>query len=366
MIFEGVENEKVEHIYCILKNNIENEGTYSGLSHVMEHACLMPYYKEKPLKYCWGRGYTCLDHIILYFISPTEGGLEKIFEQIITGCIICEQNVIKAKEQVYSECLRMKEITDMRENIVRFITDSRIRNFAMGKQKTIVKIQQKDVQEYLNSIIKNHDLYGIRFRHKNEVQMKCRSILAEYCNEKTKKNIYTEESKRADEILLVECKDKQEKVDIYFRIPISENKEEYIAKLWFEYSLYLVCKEELNMSVFISDKFYTYTERYISLRIYGLEYREIKGVLCVIRKHMMHKIKNFEISGCKKYLYRCLYSEKHIQDYINEFQNYILYGIPIISNQDIYLIKYISKEREMLENILMNTLKIVVFKDNSR
>ena len=85
MIFEGVENEKVEHIYCILRKNVENEGAYSGLSHVMEHACLMPYYKEKPLKYFWGRGYTCLDHIILYFISSTESGLETIFDQIITG-----------------------------------------------------------------------------------------------------------------------------------------------------------------------------------------------------------------------------------------------------------------------------------------
>ena len=26
MIFEGVENEKVEHIYCILRKNVENEG----------------------------------------------------------------------------------------------------------------------------------------------------------------------------------------------------------------------------------------------------------------------------------------------------------------------------------------------------
>lgn len=81
---------------------------------------------------------------------------------------------------------------------------------------------------------------------------------------------------------------------------------------------------------------------------------------------MMYKIKNFETSDCKKYLHRCLYSEKHIQDYINEFQNYILYGIPIISNQDICLMEYISKEREILENILFNTLKIVVFKNNCR
>ena len=165
---------------------------------------------------------------------------------------------------------------------------------------------------------------------------------------------------------MFECKDKQEKIEIYFRIPISENKEEYIAKLWFEYSLYLVCKEELNMSVSISDKFYTYTERYIVLRIYGLEHKKIKSILCVIRQHMMYKIKNFETSDCKKYLHRCLYSEKHIQDYINEFQNYILYGIPIISNQDICLMEYISKEREILENILFNTLKIVVFKNNCR
>lgn len=196
----------------------------------MEHACLMPYYKEKPLKYFWGRGYTCLDHIILYFISSTESGLETIFEQIITGRIICEKNVIEAKEQVYNECLRMKEITDVRENLVRFISDNRITNFAMGKQETIVKIQQKHVQECLNSIIENHDLYAIRFRHKNEIQMKCRSILSEYCNEKTKKNIYTEQSKKEDEILLVVCKDKQEKIEIYFRIPISENKEEYIGQ----------------------------------------------------------------------------------------------------------------------------------------
>lgn len=236
----------------------------------------------------------------------------------------------------------------------------------MGKQETIVKIQQKHVQECINSIIEKHDLYGIYFRNKNEVQMKCQSILSEYCNEKTKKNIYTQQSKIEDEILVVECKDKQEKIEIYFRLPISENKEEYIAKLWFEYSLYLVCKEELNMNVSIFNKFYTYTERYIVLRIYGLEYRKIKSILCVIRKLMMHKIKNFETSDCKKYLHRCLYLEKHIQDYINEFQNYILYGIPIISNQDIYLIEHISKERETLENILLNTLKIVVFKNNCR
>lgn len=300
------------------------------------------------------------------FSSVNAEVVETIFEQIITGRIICEKNVIEAKEQVYNECLRMKEITDVRENLVRFISDNRITNFAMGKQETIVKIQQKHVQECLNSIIENHDLYAIRFRHKNEIQMKCRSILSEYCNEKTKKNIYTEQSKKEDEILLVECKDKQEKIEIYFRIPISENKEEYIAKLWFEYSLYLVCKEELNMSVSISDKFYTYTERYIVLRIYGLEHKKIKSILCVIRQHMMYKIKNFETSDCKKYLHRCLYSEKHIQDYINEFQNYILYGIPIISNQDICLMEYISKEREILENILFNTLKIVVFKNNCR
>lgn len=69
MIFEGVENEKVEHIYCILRKNVENEGAYSGLSHVMEHACLMPYYKEKPLKYFWGaRIYMFRSYNTLFYI----------------------------------------------------------------------------------------------------------------------------------------------------------------------------------------------------------------------------------------------------------------------------------------------------------
>ena len=48
-----------------------------------------------------------------------------IRDRIITGRIICEKNVIEAKEQVYNECLRMKEITDVRENLVRFISDNR-------------------------------------------------------------------------------------------------------------------------------------------------------------------------------------------------------------------------------------------------
>ena len=98
------------HLFYIIENRIAND-KYGGLSHVAEHALLIPTDIGKSFK---AKGYTCINHVFLSFSSPELTILQEIDSLIMSGRIITEENVRIAKEQVISS---MSIIAGLSENV---------------------------------------------------------------------------------------------------------------------------------------------------------------------------------------------------------------------------------------------------------
>lgn len=362
MMFEEINNEELGHVYFLLKNNIVDESKHLGLSHVMEHACLMPYLNGEPLCDFRGRGYTCLDHIVLYYTSPVEEYLQTINNQMITKSIICNKNVIEAKHQVYEECLNLEKITYIRKEIVDFVSNGRIKYNAMGNIHSIRGISRNDVHIHLSTIIDSQLAYGFFFKSKDDVLTITNNILKEQKKVFQEKDLCYPKIQGEDEILELNGNSNTSKIEIFFKIPPFLDKGDYIAKTWFEYTLLNVSRKLLKVPISVFDKYYTYTERYIELSLFEKPSISYRSIIDMIRDCMMKRIRNDSIDANEfnRFLYACLKIPRTTQDYINEFQNYILYGIPRFSQEDVRLAIKIRDKLCIFETILLNPIKMVI------
>lgn len=363
MKLKKINDSNYEHLYYLITRGIDNKELYSGLAHVGEHVCLIPYYSSSKLHSDshFAFGYTCINHACLYYCcSMGEEWLDEIENLILSCNIVNEKNVRYAKNQVIEECINLREITKEREEIVRFVTDNEIQNFAMGNINEIKEIQCQDILNWLESIKKN--IIKIKFASINELQSALKENMS-YSSTILKKHKYILEVKKHDEYFYINPTDKKMGVDIFLKLPIFYKKENFIMKAFLEYIFQIICKEKLGIDIIISEKNFNFSQRFLSITIHGLSAVKIKKTIIEL-KTIFKETDTGEFtklkSNFKTMMKKVLFEEKKNSDYINEFQNYILYGKPIFGKEDIELLNYIDNKKIDLDLLTSWPLKIVV------
>lgn len=218
------------HLFYIIENRIAND-KYGGLSHVAEHALLIPTDIGKSFK---AKGYTCINHVFLSFSSPELTILQEIDSLIMSGRIITEENVRIAKEQVIWEIANTNNKTAISTQIQNFVTDNRIVNHAVGKTDQVREIKTSDVADWFKQRGKAGQIHRYLFNSRDEIieatQYMPRTFLY------TESEIPQQDNGTIKTLFLVSS-DQVKTVRMYFRIPNLIRKSDVLKKGVMEYCI---------------------------------------------------------------------------------------------------------------------------------
>jgi hypothetical protein len=325
----------------VIAKGIEEKEKLRGTAHVAEHVCLMPYYNIAKSNLKYARGYTCIDHVCLYFATIKKEGnwISDISESICKGKLINDQNVEEAKAQVIRECKNMENLTFQREKIVKFVTENRINNFAMGKVEDISRITCNDIDIWLNDIKKEDKLYKVNFCDKTEIIQEIKNItLRSKAHKDIKTSNYT--SHEDMNLYLTKIEDKRYTINLYLKIKNILSIEELVAKTFVLCYIQYLCKKYFHINTFVKEKYFTYSERYAVITLVDINIDESKNIANKLRICLERKNTDNELSNYKKIFYEYMRKissqNENNEDWINKLYNYVLYDIPIFNLKSIF------------------------------
>lgn len=356
-------NSDYHILLCLITQGVENGEKLSGLAHVGEHTCILPFSDDLDYRsnIIHTSGYTCTDHACLYFVSRNYEELFYIKDKICNKSVIRQDRIDIAKHQVICELRDLRKQFDISESIVRFVTDDRIHYFASGQENDIQKIKADDVSNWLNEIHTNNKFIPVLLELYN---CKYPENLISKLNRKEKK-IANEST--GEEILCINS-DLKEKVVIYLRKPGVYSKIEYLRWLMEESFFQHLLEIKLDKKVSVYEKFFSYNERYLVIEI---ENRNIEFYIESIRKinltskndYMIFKEKFYELH--KQSSSKC--KESYL-DVISKIQNHFFYDLPYFNlPDDLGLIEKMGTEfSDDFKALLKKKYKVVVFNTNER
>lgn len=359
-MYKHLDDKNYKHLIGIVVGGSEDEQNIHGLAHVGEHMLLLPCFEGDDADESYSTsGYTCIDHIILYFTSRKERSLKKVREKIEDRSIISTDRVEIAKHQVICECEKLKNIIAGNEKKVRFITENRIVNFAAGNVEDIMAITEQNISEWLDCIIIEKRLFFFSLEDFTYVSLQ---------NVCAKHNFSQFERKQAETVqLLYMNKQKQNSynMEIYVPLPVIIDKEKYFWQIMDEYYI----KKKLSIfseQIEVSKKFFSYTERYLLIRIENVLPDWVPEIVRELRNNSEWG------KGCsyenekESFHYQLLMArdegENSNIDIINAIINKIIFDIPFIDiDKDIYLLESVGNNMSTeIQESLKNNIKIVL------
>lgn len=309
-------------------------------------------------------GCTCLSHMILYYETKRDiQWIDKIKRQMRDGTIISLQNVETAKHEVIEESRILASKTQVREKIVRFVTEDRISHFAMGIPSEIMKIEYQDVLDYWEYLNCNHHIYEIQFKDRMDMEAAFQEIISSVQNTENHVTHKFIRNKTVDEYLILSKEDPC-KLKIYFQIPPLTEKEDYVIRAFLEYYMQELIERYLHIHVCIEEKFFSKSEKYVLMTIRGVPQNEIGAFLSKIRTCMEENANLTEMQllypGFIDNISRAMQQEK-AYDTLNKYQNWLVFGKPIFCGEDIDKISGPDSEIfEVIKYILNEGVKVIV------
>ena len=336
-MYQYIDDKNYKHLIGIIIGGSEKEESIHGLAHVGEHMLLLPCFENEDEDESYSTfGYTCIDHIFLYFTSRNKSSLKKIRNKIEDKSVITTDKVEIAKHQVICECENLK-----------------------GNIDDIKKITTQEMENWLECIINEKRMFF--FSLEDFVYDSMQSICVKH-----NMNKYEQKKEQTVELLYM-CKDIKCRCDLEIYAPLFQvsEKEQYLQLISDEYYIerYLI---RFSDQVEVTEKFFSYTERYLLINM--------KNVLFDALPEIIRELKNSSEWG-KKYSYKTekenLYhhlvlvskeNESSNIDIINIILKKLLYEISFIDvKKEINLLDMIenSMSAEMQESLKNNT-KIVI------
>lgn len=310
----------------------------------------------------FANGYTCLNHACLYYCSNNIEWIQNIYEEIRDNKIITQKRVEFAKHQVVNECQNLAHITALREKIVRFVTENRISQFAMGDIDTIKNIKYEDVLKWVNEIKAENNLYSFQFLDSEDVRKEIMNYQLKH-----KKN-YTcpSSSRKENEYLTIHDNYwRIAKTEVYIQLPAVYDKASYMGRIFWEYCIKKIYSTSINKKLEINEKYYTNRERFLVITLFTDDNDDIQKFLNLIsNNNFINRMFNCSYINFSDYITVALQTTKKTYDYINEFQNYVLYGKPIFNIEDTKYLDEAYKEAIKFNAIADQPKKIIVFKLN--
>lgn len=330
-MYQHIEDEKYKHLICIIIGGTENENKLHGLAHVGEHMCLLPCFQEDYIDDSYSTfGYTCIDHTFLYFTSQNENSLNIVRSKIENKSIVRKDRVEIAKHQVVCECEDLKNKISENEKIVKFVTENRIRNFAAGKVEDIKKIEMQDVWDWLNAIIVEHRILFFSLEELKNKMVNIQIIL----NEKKRKQNIREREVSVQILYMDKCLKEKYDAEIYVPINMTFDKTEYLEMIIGENYLEKYLSEFAD-TVEVSEKFFSYRERYLLIRMKNILFNMLPVIIEELRNGIK-RVKKSSYLSYKEMFYKKLVEVKAEYEndnscILNALVNSILYDIPQIN-----------------------------------
>lgn len=361
--FERANDPNCSHLFCLIDKGIESKEKYSGLAHVTEHACLIEQRALTPTLDHFQWGFTCLSHMCLFYSSFSDTRwINKTKELLYSGEIITRSGVQKAKHDVAEECNLMSAKTQERERVVRFVTENRIKYFAMGDPHEIRKIRYYDVRDYLSEILSENKLYLINFRDKFDVEdyfdKRINTISQINPGSFTENTDYDEYLDLRDDIQQHCC------LEVFIQLPNAIDKDMYLAKAFIESFLPDILQESILHEVSFNEKFFSRLEKYMVINIMNVEHSKIRTAINAINESFcsfLSKIDLVESMAAFMDLVKQSENDESAYDCLNKYKNYIVFGKPIFTKE---VICNSSITEELLYNALTyfknQRLKIVI------
>ncbi len=350
------------HLYYLIDHGIAGKELYSGLAHVTEHACLAEEGRFQTDHFRWGC--TCLSHMILYYETRHDfQWINEIKQQMRNNTIISSQKVDIAKTEVIEESRLLKAKTQLREGLVRFVTEDRITDFAMGIPSEIEKIQYQDVLDYWEYLNCRHHIYEIPFRDRQDVESVFQEILESYPLKENDTVHKFVRNKTCDEYLVLSQSD-QCTLKIYFQIPPLAGKEDYVAKAFIECYLQKLFSKHLQIDVSIEEKFFSKSEKFVLMTVHGVPEEKVKLMIsnmrtCIAEKSSFDDMRSL-YSGFIDDVIRAIAQEKAV-DSINKYQNWLLFQKPFFSAEDVAAISSFNSDMSAAVKYILNEgVKVVV------
>jgi len=331
---------------------------YSGLAHVTEHACLCEHGRIGDALDHFRGGFTCLSHLCLFYSTANDlVWLSKIKEQIYSGKIVSRYSVKRAKLDVIAEYYSTLDKTKLREKIVRFVTENRIKYFAMGDPYEIEKIRFYDVKEFLLEAIHQKRVYLVEYSKKQEVISSFEQLL---CGFDYKKRSCQKNNSEDDYLFLTD--DGLTTVEVYIQLENTFEEKTFLYKAFIEF--FLLWRLGAEFSISFDEKFFSKLEKYTLVRFHNFDRSKIKEIPSLLREALLSLLTTPDFELLREDFARVINNTLKYEstfDYINKYKNMIVFGKPIFRQDDfsdIYLSKdHFSKE---IYYYLQQGYKIVV------
>ena len=343
------------HLFYIIENRIAGD-KYSGLSHVAEHALLIPTDIGKAFR---AKGYTCINHVFLSFSSPQLTILQEIDNLIMSGNVVTEEIANIAKKQVMWEIADTSYKTAISMQIQCFVTDDRIASHAIGGTDEVKKIQTADILEWLNQKIQSGQVHRYLFNSSDEI--------VEATQYAPRTSHFQElEIQQQDggspKTLFIASLDKTKTVRMYFRIPSLLSKIDVLQKGFVEYCIQRKLLSALEIDADIYDKFFDVNERYVLVEFAWDQSKRPYGAISSVLSQMKNiSYEEFLLyrTDFLKLLSQLIPQSESAYQRINAIKNEIVYAYPHIKPNDFCLIERINYSSFLKSQKMYGPVKIV-------
>ncbi len=328
-----LKNDTTRYHLCYLLVNDISEDKYDGLAHVAEHTLLIP--SDIGLQFI-AQGYTCANHVYLYFGSKTLEDLQEIDRKIMGKEIITEKNICCAKNQVIEEIWRMRDKTAEFENLVSFITENRIQKSAIGDPAAVTCIQTQDIVTWFENKRQRGQIYRFLYKDAHEMIMS-----SPYLNNsvQTVEDITARgKNPSADSVLYTVLPSDAATIQIYFQIPSLYSKVDMIKKAFYEFCLQRKVHDSLGIDMSITDNYFDTHERYIQMSFPWNDNFNPKDIGRMIRS-AINSITSSEFLSYRKefadYISMAMNQHESNSEVMNAVKNTIIYSLPRITLEDV-------------------------------
>lgn len=345
------------HLCYLFVHNI-NEDIFDGLSHVLEHSLLIP--TDIGLDFD-GYGYTCANHVWLYFGSEKLETIIEVDRQIMNCEIITDENVNRAKRQVEEEILRLRELTIQNRKMINFVTEQRIKSFAIGDLHQIKQINRDDITRWFENRKYQNQVFRFIFKDANNmiVSTPLNDLKREGDNISCKPGI----SGGEDSFMLLNKCSGVCTIQLFLKLPTFVLKEKLIEKAIFEFCIQKKIEEEFGIVIEIYDKFFDNKERFAMLAFKWnapTDYLDvIKNIRLAINRISLDDFLRYK-DEFKQYSNIWMSPNESNTEIMNGIKNFILYGTPKIQREDLTYIDQINYSMFPRDFITKSPLKVII------
>lgn len=351
-------NDTTRYHLCYLIVNDIREDKYDGLSHVAEHTLLIP--SDIGLSFI-ARGYTCVNHVYLYFGSKTMEDLQEIDRKIMGGEIFTDENIRCAKSQVIEEIWRMRDKTAKFENLVSFVTEKRIQKSAIGDPAAVACIQIRDIANWFDNKRQRGQIY--RFLYKDAHDMIMSSSYSSNSVQKVADIRPKDKITGADAVLYAVLPDYASTIQIYFQIPSLYSKAELVKKAFYEFCLQRKVQDSLGIEMSITDNYFDTDERYIQISLPWNHNFAVEDIGSMLRTAII-SITSSEYQAYRNefldYISMVMNQHESNSEVMNAVKNTIIYSLPQVTLEDVSCVNQVRLEAFQQERIISMPLKVVV------